>query len=89
MIAFILADLRRFWSGAVAIIVLLALSVALSSVVTLQERAVRLGTARASDKFDLVIGCGRKRHAAYTFVGLSAAVALASDVWRYAGQARQ
>ncbi|QWK79531.1 ABC transporter permease [Ochrobactrum sp. BTU1] len=56
MIAFILADLRRFWSGAVAIIVLLALSVALSSVVTVQERAVRLGTARASDKFDLVIG---------------------------------
>ncbi|MBR7654447.1 ABC transporter permease [Brucella oryzae] len=56
MIVFILADLRRFWSGAVAIIVLLALSVALSSVVTLQERAVRLGTARASDKFDLVIG---------------------------------
>lgn len=56
MIAFILADLRRFWSGAVAIIVLLALSVALSSIVTLQERAVRLGTARASDKFDLVIG---------------------------------
>ncbi|MFD1198794.1 ABC transporter permease [Brucella gallinifaecis] len=56
MIAFILADLRRFWSGAVAIIILLALSVALSSVVTLQERAVRLGTARASDKFDLVIG---------------------------------
>ncbi|HWT61810.1 MAG TPA: ABC transporter permease [Ochrobactrum sp.] len=56
MIAFILADLRRFWSGAVAVIVLLALSVALSSVVTLQERAVRLGTARASDKFDLVIG---------------------------------
>lgn len=56
MIAFILADLRRFWSGALAIIVLLALSVALSSVVTLQERAVRLGTARASDKFDLVIG---------------------------------
>lgn len=56
MIAFILADLRRFWGGAVAIIILLALSVALSSVVTLQERAVRLGTARASDKFDLVIG---------------------------------
>ncbi len=56
MIAFIVADLRRFWSGALAIIVLLALSVALSSVVTLQERAVRLGTARASDKFDLVIG---------------------------------
>lgn len=56
MIAFILADLRRFWSGAVAIILLLALSVALSSVVSLQERALRLGTARASDRFDVVIG---------------------------------
>lgn len=56
MIAFILADLRRFWSGAVAVIILLALSVALSTVVTLQERAVRLGTARASEKFDLVVG---------------------------------
>ncbi|MBA8839734.1 ABC transporter permease [Ochrobactrum sp. RH2CCR150] len=56
MITFILADLRRFWSGAVAVIILLALSVALSTVVTLQERAVRLGTARASEKFDLVVG---------------------------------
>jgi len=56
MIAFILADLRRFWSGAIAVIILLALSVALSTVVTLQERAVRLGTARASEKFDLVVG---------------------------------
>ncbi len=36
--------------------VLIALSVALCTVVTLQERAVRLGSARAAEKFDLVVG---------------------------------
>ncbi len=56
MIRFILADLRRFRGGALAVIVLIALSVALSVTVTLQERAVRLGSARAAEKFDLVIG---------------------------------
>ncbi|MEZ2128123.1 MULTISPECIES: FtsX-like permease family protein [unclassified Sinorhizobium] len=56
MIAFILADLRRFKGGAVAVVVLIALSVALSVVVTLQERAVRLGSARAAEKFDLLVG---------------------------------
>ncbi len=56
MIAFILADLRRFWSGALAVVVLIALSVALSVTVTLQERAVRLGSARAAEKFDLLVG---------------------------------
>ncbi|NEI74054.1 FtsX-like permease family protein [Rhizobium lusitanum] len=56
MITFILADLRRFWSGAFAVVVLIALSVALSVTVTLQERAVRLGSARAAEKFDLLVG---------------------------------
>ncbi|MFK0161227.1 ABC transporter permease [Rhizobium sp. NPDC090279] len=56
MITFILADLRRFWSGALAVAVLIALSVALSVTVTLQERAVRLGSARAAEKFDLLVG---------------------------------
>lgn len=56
MIIFILADLRRFWSGALAVVVLIALSVALSVTVTLQERAVRLGSARAAEKFDLLVG---------------------------------
>ncbi|TXH81844.1 MAG: ABC transporter permease, partial [Rhizobium sp.] len=56
MILFILADLRRFWSGALAVVVLIALSVALSVTVTLQERAVRLGSARAAEKFDLLVG---------------------------------
>lgn len=56
MIRFILADIRRFRAGALAVVVLIALSVALCTVVTLQERAVRLGTARAAEKFDLVVG---------------------------------
>lgn len=56
MIGFILADIRRFKGGALAVIVLIALSVALSVTVTLQERAVRLGSARAAEKFDLLVG---------------------------------
>lgn len=56
MISFILADLRRFKGGALAVVVLIALSVALSVAVTLQERAVRLGSARAAEKFDLLVG---------------------------------
>ena len=56
MIRFILADLRRFKAGAFAVVVLIALSVALSVTVTLQERAVRLGSARAAEKFDLLVG---------------------------------
>lgn len=56
MMRFILADLHRFKGGALAVIVLIALSVALSVTVTLQERAVRLGSARAAEKFDLLVG---------------------------------
>ncbi|OLP61287.1 hypothetical protein BJF93_21150 [Xaviernesmea oryzae] len=56
MIGFILADLRRFKGGALAVVVLIALSLALSVTVTLQERALRLGSARAAEKFDLVVG---------------------------------
>lgn len=56
MIRFILADLRRLWVGALVVCLLVALSTALGVTVTLQERALRLGSARAADKFDLVIG---------------------------------
>lgn len=56
MIRFVLADLRRLWAGALVICLLVALSTALGVAVTLQERALRLGSARAADKFDLVIG---------------------------------
>ena len=56
MLRFILADLGRMKAGAVVVILLVALAVALGTSVTLQERALRLGSARAADKFDLVIG---------------------------------
>jgi len=56
MIRFVLADLRRLWAGALVVCLLVALSTALGVAVTLQERALRLGSARAADKFDLVIG---------------------------------
>lgn len=86
MIAFILADLRRFWSGAIAVIILLALSVALSTVVTLQERAVRLGTARVGE-IRSGRGGGWKRHPADLVIGVPATIALAADVGRDAWQA--
>lgn len=56
MFGFILADLRRSWPGVLAIGLIVALATALGIVVTLQERALRLGSARAADAFDLVIG---------------------------------
>ncbi|MDO1580549.1 FtsX-like permease family protein [Rhizobium oryzicola] len=55
MISFILADLRRLWLGAAVMILLVALATALGVTVTLQERALRLGSARAADRFDLVV----------------------------------
>lgn len=56
MIRFILADLRRVWPGALAVVLLVALATALGVGVVLQERAMRLGSARAADRFDLVVG---------------------------------
>ncbi|WP_370674917.1 FtsX-like permease family protein [Pleomorphomonas sp. PLEO] len=56
MIRFILADLRRLWAASLVIVLLVALATALGVAVTLQERALRLGSARAADKFDLIVG---------------------------------
>ncbi|MFK8251765.1 ABC transporter permease [Ancylobacter terrae] len=56
MIGFVLADLRRLWVGGLFVVVLIALATALGAAVILQERALRLGSARAADAFDLVIG---------------------------------
>ncbi len=58
MIRFVLADLRRLWAGSIVVVLLVALATALGVSVILQERALRLGSARAADKFDLVIGAG-------------------------------
>jgi len=56
MFHFILADLRRNWIGVAIVGLLIALATALGVGVTLQERALRLGSARAAAAFDLVIG---------------------------------
>lgn len=56
MFHFILADLVRNRIGVVVLIILVALATALGVTVTLQERALRLGSARAAAPFDLVIG---------------------------------
>lgn len=56
MFSFILADLRRNRIGVAIVLLLIALSTALGVAVTLQERALRLGSARAAAAFDLVVG---------------------------------
>lgn len=56
MLGFIAADLRRHWAGVLAVVLLVALATALGITITLQERALRLGSARAAQAFDLVIG---------------------------------
>jgi putative ABC transport system permease protein len=56
MLRFIAADLRRHAIGALAIAAIVALATALGVAVTLQERALRLGSARAAQAFDLVVG---------------------------------
>ena len=52
----VLADLRANRAGAVAIVLLLALAVALGVAVSAQERALREGSARAAERFDLIVG---------------------------------
>ncbi|MBK3745206.1 ABC transporter permease [Paraburkholderia aspalathi] len=56
MIRFIFADLRRFWPGALTLLLIASLAAGLGFAVSLQERGLRLGSARAADRFDLVIG---------------------------------
>jgi putative ABC transport system permease protein len=56
VIRFIMADLRRLWLGSAALVLLVALAAGLGIFVTLGERALRLGSARAADRFDLVVG---------------------------------
>lgn len=52
----LLADFRRLWLGILALMLLIAAACALSMTVTLQERALRTGSARAAEDFDLIIG---------------------------------
>ncbi|MFT3974922.1 MAG: ABC transporter permease [Amaricoccus sp.] len=56
MIRFVLADLRLHAVGALVVILLIASATALGMAVRIEERALRLGSARAADRFDLVVG---------------------------------
>ena len=49
------AMLRRDVATSVAFVVLIALAVGLAAAITAQERALRRGSARAADKFDLIV----------------------------------
>ena len=52
----VLADLRHNRAGAVAVALLVALAVALGVAVSAQDRALRQGSARAAEKFPLIVG---------------------------------
>jgi putative ABC transport system permease protein len=52
----VLAHLRRSWAGALALTLVVAVAVAIGVGVLAQERALRQGSARAADPFDLLIG---------------------------------
>ena len=70
----VLADIRRTRAGFVAVIALIGLAVALGVAVSAQERALRLGSARAADRFDLIVGAnGSKTQLVLTTVYLEPA----------------
>jgi putative ABC transport system permease protein len=52
----VLADIRHSRGGCIAVVCLIAVAVALGVAVSAQERALRQGSARAADAFDLLIG---------------------------------
>lgn len=49
-------DWRRHLLGSSLVVILITATLCLSIVMTLQERGLRLGTARASEQFDILIG---------------------------------
>jgi hypothetical protein len=60
------AELRRASASAIAAITLVAVAVALGVAVTAQERALRVGSARAADPFDIVVGRGAVRRSSFS-----------------------
>lgn len=49
-------DFKRLWLGSIILISVIATIVAFGLFITLQERALREGSARAAEQFDLIIG---------------------------------
>jgi len=56
MLKLILADFKRTWAASLLLLALIALATGFSFFVHLEERALRLGSARAAEAFDLLIG---------------------------------
>ena len=54
-IPFVAAIIRKDWWATVAFILFIALAAALGVAMTAQEKALRSGSARAADRFDLVV----------------------------------
>jgi putative ABC transport system permease protein len=56
MIELIWVDIKRMWLGALAIVLLIAGVICFGFFTTLQERALREGSAKAAERFDLLVG---------------------------------
>jgi putative ABC transport system permease protein len=52
----VFAEIRRNVAGCGAVVVLLAIAVGLAAAIGAQERALRTTSARAADRFDLIVG---------------------------------
>jgi putative ABC transport system permease protein len=52
----VLAEVRSNLAGCAAVVALIAVAVALGAAISAQERALRVASARAADRFDLVVG---------------------------------
>jgi putative ABC transport system permease protein len=52
----VVAELRRNRGGSIAVVALIAVAVAVGVAIGAQERALRTASARAADRFDLVVG---------------------------------
>ena len=71
----VVAELRRHRLGASAVVALIALAVALGVALGAQESALRRASARAADRFDLVVGApGSPTQLVLTTVYLAGAV---------------
>ena len=78
-----IAELRRHLVGAIAIVLLIAVAVAFAIAISAGERALREASARAADRFDIIIGApGSSAQLVLTTVYLQAAAMplLADDV---------
>ncbi|MDR1461076.1 MAG: FtsX-like permease family protein [Campylobacteraceae bacterium] len=56
MLKLIWVDFKRAWIGSLVLIVLISATVCFRTFITLEERALRLGSAKAAENIDLIVG---------------------------------